>query len=69
MRITPRQYATFIRDYFTLRVYGNQRVGQAFCNEFGVDDNHGLFYERDRPTALEIITLNHVDWGPDHNEE
>jgi hypothetical protein len=63
MKLTPRQYAEFIKNYFTLRQFGNQRVGQAFCNEYNIDDNYNLFYERDRTTALEIITLNHVDWG------
>lgn len=63
MKLTPRQYAEFIKNYFTLRLFGNQRVGQAFCNEYNIDDAHGLFYERDRATALEIIMLNHVEWG------
>jgi len=52
----------FLKRYHDPKHVKNQRLGQAFCNEFNIQD-HKLFYEKDDYSAIQYIWQNHWrDW-------
>jgi hypothetical protein len=46
VKITLGDYERFIHQYFNVRAYTSQRLGQAFCNAFGLTCPN-IFYEMD----------------------
>jgi hypothetical protein len=54
IRISLTDYERFILKFYNHRVYGGQRLGQAFCNAFNVGDAR-LFYELDNRESLDLI--------------
>lgn len=61
MKIHPKRMIEFLADYdaSALHMYA-QRFGQAFCNEFGLQDNK-LFYQENRNDAEEYIWLFYIE--------
>lgn len=45
-KITQEEYFKFLADYDQKNLYPNQRLGQAFCNKFDIEDSE-LFYKHD----------------------
>lgn len=63
-QITPKQMWYFMENY-NRGLYHNERLGQAFVNEFMVDRNDpDLFYEEDRRKAAAVIAERYVNWPP-----
>lgn len=60
MKITKEQYHQFMHDYFYVKEYPNQRLGQVFSNKFEIADPV-LFYETDDKTSISIIWDKYVD--------
>ncbi len=56
--LTPATYQQWDRE-FIFDAMRDLRYGQAFCNEFGITDNH-LFYERDIERARERIRRHYL---------
>jgi len=61
-KITSEQYSKFITDYFNEK-YPNQRLGQAFINEFAPMGytNAKLFYSNDKTYTIETIVNEFVN--------
>lgn len=61
MKRHPKEMLEFRMEYDgTPGVINPQRFGQAFCNEFGLNDNE-LFYQENRKDAEEYIWLFYVE--------
>lgn len=48
----------FLKDFFR-SAFPDQRLGQAFCNEFDITDDQ-LFYEEDNGKAIALICEKHI---------
>ncbi len=63
MKITSKQFAEFMVKFFNGK-YPNQRLGQAFCNEFlakGGWSDPNLFYTDNFVWACEVIATEYVE--------
>ena len=54
VRINVADYERFVSNFYHKKTYPNQRLGQAFCNAFGIT-NPALFYEMDNREAIDLI--------------
>lgn len=52
VKITLGDYERFIYQYFNVRAYKSQRLGQAFCNTFGLTLPN-IFYEMDNREVMD----------------
>ena len=58
MKINQIEFAEFCKE--VVDIY-NQRIGQYFCNKFGVDNQY-LFYETNGQKAFKLIMENYVEY-------
>ena len=56
--VTAQEFGEFLRDYYRDRK--SQRLGQAFCNRFNVQDSQ-LFYEIMDIAAINRISGQHLE--------
>ncbi len=59
VKISWDQYHKFVKD-FDNNLFPNQRMGQAFMNEFKIHPDQRLFYLQRRGTILVHIQNNYV---------
>jgi hypothetical protein len=64
--VTPKQFNAFVRAY-NLNQFPGERLGQAFCNEFFIDEHsrlsdHDLYYTTDNYDCYMMIMDKYVDW-------
>ena len=65
MKINSAEFDSWVLNCYYAKLYPEQRLGQAFMNEFCKDESNPLlFYEVMNGKSIRIIREQYIDYTP-----